>query len=64
MTTKKPSSLAEQVREAQLAVSGWSETKRASLHLEGVDVFLGRKQSNVPVRTTHQPHQGRRKIAA
>lgn len=64
MTTKKPSSLAEQVREAQQVVSGWSETKRSSLHLEGVDVFLGRKRSNVPARTTHQAGGARRKVAA
>jgi hypothetical protein len=43
MTTKKHTSLAEQVKQAQTIVSGWSEAKRSSLHLDGVDVFLNRK---------------------
>lgn len=64
MTTKKSSSLAEQVREAQQVVSGWSETKRSSLHLEGVDVFLRRKQSDAPARTMLQTDRVRRKVAA
>lgn len=64
MTIKKHSSLAEQVREAQLAVSSWSETKRSSLHLEGVDVFLGRKAPPAPARPAPQLERIRRKIPA
>ena len=64
MTIKKHSSLAEQVREAQLAVSGWSETKRSSLRLEGVDVFLGRKAPSAPTRPVPLDEGHRRKAVA
>lgn len=50
---KKPSSLAEQVRQAQNELSGWSETKRSTLHLEGTDVFLARLESR------HEPQRSK-----
>jgi hypothetical protein len=47
---KKETSLADQVRDAQRTVSGWSEQKRVSVRLEGLDVYLtkdARRHSNL-----------------
>ncbi len=43
---KKPSSLAQQVQQAQRIYEGWSDSRKASLRLEGTDVFLNRHSSN------------------
>lgn len=64
MTSKKPTSLAEQVRQAQQAVSTWSEVKRSSLHLEGVDTYLSRKPSSSDQRQAFSAQRHQRKIAA
>lgn len=40
---KKPSSLAQQIAQAQRLLASWPESKRSSLKLEGSDVFLNSK---------------------
>lgn len=64
MTMKKHTSLAEQVKQAQTVVSGWSEAKRSSLHLDGVDVFLNRKSTThrTPQSSPQEPRS--KKVAA
>jgi hypothetical protein len=39
---KKPSSLAQQIVQAQRVLDSWSESHKSSLRLEGSDVFLKR----------------------
>lgn len=44
---KKPMTLAEQVRDAQKALSSWSVQKRESVRLEGSDIYLNRGKDRV-----------------
>jgi len=41
---KKPSSLAQQVFEAQKILQTWPDSHRSSLRLEGSDLFLSKGQ--------------------
>lgn len=37
---KKPSTLSEQVRQAQKVVNGWTDLQKSLVHLQGTDAFL------------------------
>ena len=37
---KKPSSLAQQIQQAQLTIESWSDFRKSTLRLEGSDLFL------------------------
>ena len=52
---KKPMTLAEQVRDAQKRVSSWSPEKRASVRLEGSDIYLSREKNRLSYTETLQP---------
>lgn len=43
---KKPSTLAEQILQAQRTIDSWPDSRKSSLHLEGSDVFLARISPN------------------
>lgn len=43
---KKPSSLAQQVQQAQRTVESWPNTRLSTLRLEGSDIFLSRRSSS------------------
>jgi hypothetical protein len=58
---KKPSSLSEQVRQAQKVVSGWSESQRRDVYLQGTDVFLMRH--SVQSHTTAQASTSTRRLS-
>ena len=49
---KKPSSLGEQVKQAQKAMSSWSDLQKNTVYLQGTDAFLSRR-SNTPADKTH-----------
>jgi hypothetical protein len=64
---KKPSSLSEQVKQAQKVVSGWSESQRRDVSLQGTDTFLMRhsRQSHTPAQASiRTPHVSKAKVAA
>jgi hypothetical protein len=42
---KKPSSLAQQIQNAQQIVESWSAWHKSTLQLEGSDIFLTRQSS-------------------
>ena len=42
---KKPTTLAEQVRDAQRSISSWSIQKKESARLEGSDIYLNRDKA-------------------
>ena len=42
---KKPTTLAEQVRDAQRSISSWSVQKKESARLEGSDIYLNRDKA-------------------
>ena len=58
---KKQMSLAEQVKDAQKAVNGWSSEKRQSVRLEGSGIHqsVGRDRINY-TETLRQPKRGER----
>lgn len=62
---KKPTSLAEQVREAQKVMSTWSDLQKRTVFLQGTDAYLARKDgfASTPVRASAS-EQVRRKSHA
>ena len=44
---KKPMTLAEQVKDAQKALSSWSTQKRESVRLEGSGIYLNRDKDRL-----------------
>lgn len=42
---KKPSSLAQQIQQAQRTIESWPDWRKSALHLEGSDIFLNRRSS-------------------
>jgi hypothetical protein len=56
---KKPMTLAEQVRDAQRAISSWSPQKRDSVRLEGSDIYQSRtKDRESYTAVLRQPKKG------
>ena len=51
---KKLVTLAEQVREAQKAISKWPTDKQASARLQGTDIYLLRDSRKSSATTTEQ----------
>lgn len=62
---KRPTSLAEQVREAQKVMTTWSDLQRKTVFLQGTDAYLARKDSfsSTPMRASAS-EQVRRKSHA
>ncbi|WP_195759614.1 hypothetical protein [Burkholderia pseudomallei] len=58
---KKPSSLAQQIAQAQRLLASWSESKRSSLKLEGTDVFLNNKNHREDRSSSSQMDKGNNK---
>jgi len=52
---KKPMTLGEQVRDAQRAVSSWSNQKRDSVRLEGSGIQQNRAKGRMSCTETPQP---------
>lgn len=56
---KKPMTLAEQVRDAQKALSSWSSQKRESVRLEGTSIYQNREKDRISyTETLQQPKKG------
>lgn len=56
---KKPMTLAEQVRDAQKALSSWSSQKRESVRLEGSGIQQNRGKDRINyTETLQQPKKG------
>ncbi len=56
---KKPMTLAEQVRDAQKALSSWSTQKRESVRLEGSGIHQNREKDRMSyTETLRQPKKG------
>lgn len=51
---KKPTSLAQQVRDAQRSLSNWSPQKKESARLEGADIYLCRDRDRMSYTETLQ----------
>jgi len=49
---KKPTTLAQQVKDAQKSLSSWSPQKRASARLEGSDIYLNRDSNRMNYTAT------------
>lgn len=45
---KKPSSLVQQIKQAQQTVESWPDWRKSTLRLEGSDVFLTRRSPGQP----------------
>ena len=56
---KKPTTLAQQVRDAQKIVNSWSPQKREATRLSGVDAYLNRGNDQVILPPSGQ--QGKKK---
>jgi hypothetical protein len=41
---KKPSTLAQQIEQAQRTIASWSESKKMGVKLQGSDIFLNRRE--------------------
>jgi hypothetical protein len=61
---KKPSSLAQQVQQAQRTVESWPDSLKSTLHLEGSDVFLTRNTSDNKTRQQTQTGDTKKKAIA
>ena len=56
---KKPTTLAEQVRDAQKSLSSWSAQKKESVRLEGADIYLDRGKGRLRnAELLQQPKKG------
>jgi hypothetical protein len=52
---KKPTTLGQQVRDAQRSISSWSPQKKESARLEGADIYLKRGGDRLSYTETLQP---------
>jgi hypothetical protein len=49
---KKPTSLAQQVKDAQRSLSSWSPQKKEAARLEGADIYLNRESERMSYTET------------
>lgn len=61
---KKPSSLAEQIQQAQKTVDSWTPFRKSTMHLEGYDVFMARTSTGEQKHKTTQTGANKQKVHA
>jgi hypothetical protein len=57
---KKPSSLAQQVQQAQREFERWTPERKASVRLEGSSDLITKFRHDVEVRSTQKSNNGKR----
>ncbi|MFM0302918.1 hypothetical protein PQQ99_22645 [Paraburkholderia sediminicola] len=51
---KKPSSLGQQIQQAQRLLASWPDSRKSSLRLEGSDIFLNKRPQQTTPRNPAQ----------
>lgn len=57
---KKPSSLAQQIQQAQREFERWTPERKAGVRLEGSSDLITKFRNNVEIRTTQKSNGGKR----